>query len=134
METKQVIVIRKDLKMRRGKEIAQGSHASMKVFFDLFSYKGINEDSKPPHKYELNVNDIMKQWMDGIFTKIVVYVNSLEEINELAEKAKTLDTPFAIITDCGKTEFGGVPTITAMAIGPDDVDIINSITGHLPLY
>ena len=76
----------------------------------------------------------MKQWMDGIFTKIVVYVNSVEEINELAEKAKTLDTPFAIITDCGKTEFGGVPTITAMAIGPDDVDIINSITGHLPLY
>ena len=26
---KQVILIRKDLKMRRGKEIAQGSHASM---------------------------------------------------------------------------------------------------------
>ena len=99
-----------------------------------FSYKGINEDSKPPHKYELNVNDIMKQWMDGIFTKIVVYVNSVEEINELAEKAKNLNTPFAIITDCGKTEFSGVPTITAMAIGPDDVDIINSITGHLPLY
>ena len=29
MRTKQVIAIRKDLKMRRGKEIAQGSHASM---------------------------------------------------------------------------------------------------------
>ena len=27
--TKQVIVIRRDLKMRRGKEIAQGAHASM---------------------------------------------------------------------------------------------------------
>jgi peptidyl-tRNA hydrolase len=26
---KQVIVMRKDLKMRRGKEIAQGAHASM---------------------------------------------------------------------------------------------------------
>jgi len=29
IHTKQVIVIRKDLKMRRGKEIAQGAHASI---------------------------------------------------------------------------------------------------------
>ena len=29
MEPKQVIVMRRDLGMRRGKEIAQGAHASM---------------------------------------------------------------------------------------------------------
>lgn len=34
MIVKQVIVIRKDLNMRKGKMIAQGAHASMKVFFD----------------------------------------------------------------------------------------------------
>ena len=32
---KQVIVIRKDLNMRKGKMIAQGSHASGKEFLDL---------------------------------------------------------------------------------------------------
>ena len=31
---KQVIVMRTDLHMRKGKMIAQGAHASMKVFFD----------------------------------------------------------------------------------------------------
>lgn len=36
-EPKQVIIIRKDLNMRKGKMIAQGAHASMKVFFDLMS-------------------------------------------------------------------------------------------------
>jgi len=38
MEVKQVIVLRKDLQMRKGKMIAQGAHASMKVFFDLAGY------------------------------------------------------------------------------------------------
>ena len=40
METKQVIVIRKDLKMRKGKMCAQAAHASMKVILnELLSYR-----------------------------------------------------------------------------------------------
>ncbi len=35
MNTKQVIVIRKDLKMRKGKEISQGSHSSIMWLIDL---------------------------------------------------------------------------------------------------
>ena len=34
MEHKQMIVLRKDLNMRKGKMIAQGAHASLKVLLD----------------------------------------------------------------------------------------------------
>lgn len=38
------------------------------------------------------------------------------------------------ITDVGRTEFNGVPTITALAIGPNKSEDIDKITGHLKLY
>jgi len=131
MKTKQVIIVRKDLNMRKGKIGAQCAHASMKVFFDLFKYKKKSGDL---FKYELDVNKYMDNWIHGAFVKVVVYVNSLEELEELAHKAKFLGVPYAMITDSGKTEFGGIPTKTALAIGPDDEEVINAITGHLPLY
>jgi peptidyl-tRNA hydrolase, PTH2 family len=38
-----------------------------------------------------------------------------------------------LITDAGHTEFKGVPTKTCLAIGPNDVDEIDVVTGHLKL-
>lgn len=37
MNTKQVIVMRKDLNMRKGKMVAQGAHASMAVLLDMMT-------------------------------------------------------------------------------------------------
>lgn len=133
MQTKMVIIIRRDLKMRRGKEIAQGAHASMKVIFDMMEYKKDTNNGNTA-VYQLEVPQVISAWIDGIFTKVVVYVNSLEELEELAAAAKEAGIPYAEITDVGNTEFHGVPTKTALAIGPDDADIIDEITGHLPLY
>jgi PTH2 family peptidyl-tRNA hydrolase len=132
-QVKQVIIIRRDLKMRRGKEIAQGAHASMKVIFDRLEYKK-DIDNGNTAVYQLNVSQAISSWIDGIFTKVVVYVNSLEELEELAAAAEKAGIPHAVITDVGNTEFHGVPTKTALAIGPDDADIIDEITSHLPLY
>lgn len=126
MEVKQVIVIRKDLKMRKGKMIAQGAHASMKVFFDRFYDNGY-------HSYGCLVSTPMKQWIEGLFTKIVVYVNSEEELDDLATLASIHGIPYAEITDSGLTEFKGIPTKTALAIGPDYSSDIDAITKHLPL-
>jgi PTH2 family peptidyl-tRNA hydrolase len=38
-----------------------------------------------------------------------------------------------IIYDNGNTEFHGVKTLTAIAIGPDHAEFIDPITGHLQL-
>ena len=79
----------------------------------------------------------MSLWMDPEsgyrFKKVVVYVNSEQELLELAHKAYANKLPCKIITDAGETEFHGVPTITCMAIGPAYSDQIDPITGDLPL-
>jgi peptidyl-tRNA hydrolase, PTH2 family len=141
MEPKQVIVIRKDLHMRSGKAISQGCHASMKVILDFGKYETrnvycSNNDYDHPTKitsFSVDLNDVLKAWLNGKFTKIVVSVDSEAELLELQKKAQEAGILNALITDCGLTEFHNVPTNTCLAIGPDWPDKINEITGHLKL-
>jgi PTH2 family peptidyl-tRNA hydrolase len=129
MEPKQVIVVRKDLNMRKGKLAAQCCHASMKIILDRLTIHA-------NHKRILELSaytPYLQWWIDGLFTKIVVGCDSLEEILELQQKANDMGIINAIIQDSGKTEFHGEPTYTALAIGPDDPQQIDKITGHLKL-
>jgi PTH2 family peptidyl-tRNA hydrolase len=121
---KQVIVIRKDLKMRRGKEIAQGAHASIAFL-----------TRKLQNKYsELYLTQQEWDWINGIFTKVCLKVNSEEELLEVERKAKEAGLECHLVTDAGLTEFNGVPTKTCLAIGPDESERIDLITGDLELY
>jgi len=113
---KQVIVIRKDLKMRRGKEIAQGAHAAM-----AFLIKG--------DFTRANLNT----WLHGGQTKICVSVDSEEELLEIYNNAKDAGLIVNIIIDAGRTEFNGIPTNTCIAIGPNKSEDIDKITKHLKL-
>jgi PTH2 family peptidyl-tRNA hydrolase len=77
------------------------------------------------------------EWINnGKMTKATVYVDTEEELKAIYAKAMLglNHPPCHMITDSGKTEFGGVPTVTCLAIGPDDAEKIDRITGHLPLY
>jgi peptidyl-tRNA hydrolase, PTH2 family len=133
MKTKQVIIIRKDLKMRKGKMCSQAAHASMKAILDLMNKY---YDSKyKQHLYQLTFGEdsVLNDWLNGIFTKITVGVESLEELNKIYEAAALNGWPCAIIEDVGLTEFGGVPTITAAAIGPYQNEEIDKLTNHLKL-
>jgi PTH2 family peptidyl-tRNA hydrolase len=131
METKQVIVVRKDLKMRRGKEIAQGAHASLAVFFNMME---IQQSGK---KYECSfthTSQAMHEWMTNGFTKITVTVDSEQALLEIYQKAKNAGLPCSLIRDSGKTEFGGVATLTTVAVGPAASTEVDKITGDLKLY
>ncbi len=138
IQPKQVIVMRKDLGMRKGKMIAQGAHASMKVFFDRIvgTEKGRqHEDEFPDHywNYEMAISAEMAQWISGLFTKICVYVESEDDLSAVYSAARAGGIPCALIEDAGLTEFKGVPTKTCCAIGPANPDAIDAITGKLPL-
>ena len=118
---KQVIIIRKDLKMRRGKEIAQGSHASMQFMID-----------RRIKNLPFTTDEII--WMENDMTKIVLTVNSEDELLDIYHTALDLDLNSYIVRDLGKTEFRGRETFTAVAIGPNKSEDIDPITKGLKLY
>jgi peptidyl-tRNA hydrolase, PTH2 family len=123
---KQVILIRKDLGMRKGKMIAQGAHASMLVLLKPARVVGLDFCIPLPNKEWFD-------WLLGTFTKVVVGVDSEKELLSMIEKAEAKGLPNSIIQDAGKTEFHGIPTYTAGAIGPANDEEIDEITGELKL-
>lgn len=133
MNIKQVIVVRADLNMRRGKESAQVAHASMKVFLDIGEIIERSYDSPYGDRLVVNLTEYMTYWLSHKFTKIVVAVNSEEELLEVYDNALSAGIPCGLIQDEGLTEFNGVKTNTSIGIGPDDAVRIDNITGHLKL-
>jgi len=125
MEHKQTIVLRKDLNMRKGKMIAQGAHASLRAILQLGRQDG--------DAFIIPLDDRIAPWLLGRFKKIAVSVNSEAELLALHQKAKSVGLITSLIQDAGLTEFGGVPTYTAVAVGPDREDRVDQVTGDLPL-
>ena len=130
-DIKQVIIIRKDLNMRKGKMCAQAAHASLKVFFDRMQRNHVIKD--PLIQYQLNVTKEMQKWIDGKFTKIVVGCKDEDELREIYNNVNMAALPNALIEDHGLTEFNYVPTFTCLAVGPAKSELIDKYTGHLKL-
>lgn len=144
---KQVIVARTDLGMRKGKLAAQVAHASLKVLLDRggtgFTWRvgnagaEFNEEDSTNNPGDpallVSLTPDMQAWVDGIFTKIVVGVDSEDELLALARHAADARVPHALVQDVGKTEFRGVPTYTALAVGPANALAVDAITGGLKL-
>jgi PTH2 family peptidyl-tRNA hydrolase len=128
--SKQIIVMRKDLNMRKGKMVAQGAHASMKAVLDMGNFK---RESKLNFVLEIEEESAVMNWLEGKFTKICVSVDSEEELMAVYEQAKNVGLPVGLITDSGLTEFNGVPTLTCCAIGPAWAEDIDKVTNNLKL-
>lgn len=125
---KQVIVIRSDLGMRRGKEIAQGAHASMLWLSRRLTSAGLAPDAAP------RFSPAEHLWLRGSFTKIVCRVRSLDELRDVVRAAEAAGVECHPVFDRGLTEFQGRVTVTAVAVGPDYEDLIDPVTGALELY
>jgi peptidyl-tRNA hydrolase, PTH2 family len=128
--TKQVIVIRRDLRMRRGKEIAQGAHAATAWLADRV-IQGMMPNGSVAH---LALSPAERAWLESSFRKVVVKVSSEEELLAVYRKALEAGLAAHLVTDRGLTEFGGVPTRTCLAVGPDYDDLVDPVTGDLELY
>ena len=131
METKQVIVVRKDLKMRQGKACAQSAHACVNVLLELFTVK--TTKNKVEFNLTLDSKDPIWNWLNTGHAKICLYVNSENELLEIYNKAIKAGIRATIITDSGRTEFHGVSTKTCVALGPGECSKIDQITKDLKL-
>lgn len=115
-EIKQVILIRTDLGMGKGKLAAQASHASVIATLEA-------------KKHEVSWFNL---WMRTGMKKIALKVQDEGQLLyyfQLATKAKL---PRALINDAGHTQLPP-GTATAVAIGPSPGATIDQITGNLKL-
>ncbi|ASI13456.1 peptidyl-tRNA hydrolase [Candidatus Mancarchaeum acidiphilum] len=115
-EIKQVIIIRSDFNMSKGKIAAQAAHASLMSYFEA-----VRQDDK-----------IAKEWLDEGEKKIVLKVNDETSLIKLYEAFKFKRIPCALVHDAGLTE---VPpnSKTALGIGPWYSKDLDVITGRLKL-
>ena len=129
-DVKQVIVIRRDLKMRRGKEIAQGAHASSAWLVSAVA------DAVSPRTGAAAVvlDPVARVWVTSSWRKVTVQVQTEEELVALHDAATARGLRSHLVRDSGRTEFAGVATLTALAVGPDLAAAIDEVTGHLTLY
>ncbi len=116
MPYKQVIVVRRDIKMSCGKIAAQVAHAALMAY----------EEAKRTRK------EWVEAWLAEGQKKVVLQVNTLNELLEIYRKAKAMKLPAALVQDAGHTELPP-GTITCVAIGPAPEHEVDKITGKLKL-
>ncbi len=113
---KQVIIVRKDVEMGKGKLAAQVSHASLSSYQKVLKAK----------------EDVAKSWEREGQKKVVLKVGSEEELIEQFELAKREGIPCELIRDAGHTQIEA-GTITCVGIGPWDEKKLNELFGKLKL-
>ena len=114
-EIKQVIVVRTDLDMGKGKIAAQVGHAC------VLGAEHVRK-SNP---------DWFTKWWNGQ-EKVVVKVSGLKELEKIIDGAIEIAVPWAEVTDAGHTQIAP-GTTTCVSLGPAPEDLIDKITGDLKL-
>ena len=112
---KQVIAVRTDLDMGKGKIAAQVGHACVLGA----------EHVRKSHP------DWFKEWWNGQ-EKVVVKVGSLKELERIKEHAISLDIPWSEVSDAGHTQIAP-GTITCISLGPAPETLIDKVTKDLKL-
>lgn len=111
---KLVLVVRTDLDMGRGKIAAQVAHAAVAA-----ALSGLGQRR-------------LLRWLEDGQPKVVLRAGSEEELAAVAAQAQAAALPVEVVRDAGRTQ---VPagTMTCLAVGPDDSEAIDAVTGSLSL-
>jgi PTH2 family peptidyl-tRNA hydrolase len=113
---KQVIAVRRDLDMGRGKVAVQVAHAAVSAA----------EEARK------RFTEWWEAWLREGQCKVAVRVDSLEEILQLERRSRELRLPFALVTDRGLTQIDP-GTTTCLGIGPAPSSLVDTLTGNLSL-
>jgi len=111
-----VVAVRRDLEMGKGKIAVQVGHASVTA----------SEETRRQRP------DWWKAWFEEGQCKVAVKVSSETDLDNLRREAEALGLVAAIIHDSGLTQVAP-GTATCVGIGPAPAEIVDKITGDLPL-
>ena len=100
-EIKQIILVRIDLKMTKGKIASQAAHAAVSA----------------QEIVRLKNKNIWKKWLFEGQKKVILKVNSEDELLHFFKEAQKVDLPCSLIHDKGLTQLPP-NTLTALGIGP----------------
>ncbi|MDA4113798.1 MAG: peptidyl-tRNA hydrolase Pth2 [Thaumarchaeota archaeon] len=115
-EIKQVMVVRTDLEMGKGKIAAQVAHAALES-----AEEGMRRQAS-----------WYQEWKAQGQAKVVLKASGDAQLHELFKKARSMGLPSSLIQDAGRTQLEP-GTVTCLAIGPAPVELIDKITGQLKL-
>ena len=114
-EIKQVIIVRTDLDMGKGKIAEQVGHACV---------LGAEHVRKSHPEW-------FGEWWEGQ-EKVVLKVSGIKDLQEIKRHAIDLNLPWSEVTDAGHTQIAP-GTTTCISIGPAPENLIDKITGDLKL-
>uniref|UniRef100_A0A182KA01 peptidyl-tRNA hydrolase n=1 Tax=Anopheles christyi TaxID=43041 RepID=A0A182KA01_9DIPT len=117
---KMVLVVRSDLGLKKGKIASQCAHAAVLCCMRAAS------DGDAAGKSKLDA------WLWQGQPKIVLRVDSLQEMHLLTERAEASGVIAEIVRDAGRTQVAS-GTETVLGLGPDRSEAIDSLVGHLKL-
>ncbi|KAF8762775.1 hypothetical protein HU200_009082 [Digitaria exilis] len=112
---KMVLVVRNDLKMGKGKIAAQCSHATLGLF----------------KKLQQRAPKSLRRWERCGQVKVVVKIESEEDMLVLQGRAKSLNLPTHITIDAGRTQIAPNSRTVMAILGP--ADMVDDVTGGLKL-
>ncbi len=126
---KQVLVVRKDINMSRGKQGSQASHGAVNA---LAKGPGAHKvRTAEGTELRIPLDPEAEAWLDNDYRKIVLAIHSETELLALHERAIAAGLRCYLVQDNGLTMFDGQKTYTALAIGPHLEAAIDPLTGHL---
>ena len=119
---KQCIAVRGDLEMSAGKMAVQVAHASV----------GVILKDEPSYRVEESSKAIIN-WQEEGGRKIVLRVNTEQDIRDLELQCNENNIPCYVVTDFGLTELDP-ETVTCIGMGPCRNERMDRITGRLKLW
>lgn len=136
----QYIVLNRGLKMSRGKIAAQAAHAAMAPFTHMMRQTAKLYDTGYNVSWFIP-KDMFDNWINESFTKIVLAVDSEDEMNEVINNAIAADmkenSDYFVIRDNCLTELTPDETgtrMTAIGFKPMIKEKLKGVTDHLPLF
>ena len=121
---KQAIIVRKDLKMPKGRMASVVSQASMKFLIE-------NNEAERGDEIRVKLSQQEAEWINSSFSRSVLSVGSQEALKDIAFKCEMSGIDVYYVFDDKELNEGEIRELLSISLGPDEEDLIEQVVGSL---